>query len=139
MEAPELIAKENIPMIWPIIGPRLGPAMEKLQSLEYSLPDVHNMLREGYAQLWIAGAGEMIAITRIVNYPNVKRLVVDFIEGSDPEDHFDQLEYIEHWAVSLGATQSEASLRPGLEKLARKQGYGRRRVQVFKMLKAGIH
>ena len=73
MTPPELIATENIPMIWPIIAPRLQRTMEKLEFVEFSLNDVLGLLNLGQAQLWVANDGEMIMITRIGNYPEVKQ------------------------------------------------------------------
>jgi hypothetical protein len=81
----------------------------------------------------------MIAITRIGNYPNVKRLIIDFIEGTNAFDYKEHLEFIEAWAVSLGATQAEAEMRPGLAREARKEGWTRHRVKMFKHLKKGLH
>ena len=140
LRSPELIATENIPLVWPLVGPRLQAAIDKLEFVEYDLPYVQTLLMDGQAQLWCGGeTAEMIAITRIVVYPTVKRLVVDFIEGHNHDDYTEHMEYIEHWAVSMGATQAEAELRPGLERIAREQGWKRRRVKMFKNLKQGIH
>ena len=126
-------------MIWPLVGPRLQAAVEKLGYVEYDVGHIQRLLREGQAQLWVADNGKMIAITRIGVYPNVKRLIIDFIEGSSPEEYFDHMEYIEAWAVMHGATQAEAEVRPGLERIARKQGWTRRRVQMYKQLTKGYH
>jgi len=139
MTPPELIAVENIQMIWPIVEPRLQAAMEKLEFVEFDLPQVLGLLHLGQAQLWIGGNAEMIAITRIGNYPNVKRLIVDFIEGQNHKDYLEHMEYIEAWAVSLGATQAEAEVRPGLAKIAKSQGWRKRRVKMYKHLSRGIH
>lgn len=138
-QAPELIARENIPLVWPLIGPRLQDAMEKMEFVEYDLPFVFDLLQQGQAQLWMGKDGEMIAITRIGNYPNVKRLIVDFIEGISHEDYQEHMEYIEHWALSMGATQAEAELRPGMERIARANGWKKRRVKMFKHLEKGLH
>jgi len=139
LNTPELIAKENIPLAWPLVGPRLQKAMEKLEFVEYDLPFVFQLLTNGQAQLWVGGDGEMIAITRIGNYPNVKRLIVDFIEGVNYEQYVEHMEYIEHWAVSRGATQAEAELRPGLARIARQQGWKKRRIKMYKHLNKGLH
>ncbi|MCZ6775854.1 MAG: hypothetical protein O7D34_05305 [Ignavibacteria bacterium] len=136
---PTLIAQENIPLVWPLIEPRLSNAMEKLEFVEIDIPSVFNLLYANQAQLWMGGDGEMIAITRIVIYPNVKRLVVDFIEGRNYEHYKEHMEYIEHWAIGLGATQAEAELRPGLEKVAKQEGWRRQRVKMFKHLEKGLH
>jgi len=138
-QAPELIARENILLVWPLVGPRLQAAMEKLEFVEYDLPFVFDLLQQGQAQLWMGKDGEMIAVTRIGNYPNVKRLIVDFIEGINYEQYTEHMEYIEHWAISMGATQAEAELRPGLAKIARKQGWVKRRVKMYKHLEKGLH
>lgn len=139
MIPPELIATENIPMIWPIIEPRLQRTMEKLEFVEFSLDDVLGLLNLGQAQLWVANDGEMIMITRIGNYPEVKRLIIDFIEGKNHKDYFEHMEYIEAWAISLGATQAEAEMRPGLAKVLRKAGWRRKRIKVYKHLTKGLH
>ncbi len=136
---PTLIAQENIPLVWPLIEPRLSAALEKLEFVEIDIPHVFNLLYANQAQLWMGGDGEMIAITRIVVYPNVKRLVVDFIQGRNYEHYKEHMEYIEHWAISLGATQAEAEVRPGLEKVARQEGWKRQRVKMFKNLEKGLH
>lgn len=139
MIPPELIAMENIPLVWPIVEPRLFAAMEKVEFNEYDCPYVYELLQQGQAQLWIGGNGEMIAITRIGNYPSVKRLIIDFIEGTNAFDYKEHLEYIEHWAIGLGATQAEAEMRPGLAREARKEGWKRHRVKMYKHLEKGLH
>lgn len=140
MHLPELIAVENVPLIWPLVAPRLEHVINKIEFAEFDLADVYTMLQTQQAQLWVGNNGEMIAITRIGTLSNgVKRLIVDFIEGKNHEDYFEQMEYLEHWAVSLGATQAEAELRPGLAKVAKTQGWRQRRVKMFKTLKQGLH
>ena len=139
MNRPELIARENIPLVWHIVGPRLEDAIKKFEFGEYALEDFLELLLAGQAQLWVAGNGEMMAVTRIVVYPEFKRLFVDFIEGQNVEEYEKYMEYIEDWAVELGATQAEAELRPGLERIARRNGWKRRRVHMFKHLKQGLH
>ena len=138
-EIPELIARDNIPLVWPLVEPRLQAVMDKMEFVEIDTPNVFNLLMQEKAQLWIGGNGEMIAITRIINYPNVKRLIVDFIHGTNHENYREHMEYIEHWAVKLGATQAEAEIRPGLEKIARVEGWKHRRIKVFKNLSKGLH
>ena len=139
MTPPELIAKENISLIWPLIEPKLLKAMAKMQFIEYDTPYVFDLLSMGDAQLWVGGEGEMIAITRIGNYPGVKRLIIDFIGGSNYNDYREHMEYIEHWAISLGATEAEAEMRPGLIKTAREEGWSRPRIKMFKKLERGLH
>jgi len=136
---PQLIAAENLPMVWPFVAPRLEAAMEKLEFVEYDLLYVLGLLQAQQAQLWVGGDAEMIAITRIGQYGQIKRLIVDFIEGVNYENYTDHMEYIEHWAASLGATQAEAELRPGLERIARQQGWRKRRVKMYKHLNQGLH
>jgi len=139
MTPPELIAQENIPLIWPIVEPRLFRAMEKMEFVEFDTPYVYNLLQQGQAQLWVGGDGEMIAITRIGIYPSVKRLIIDFIEGHNAFNYKEHMEYIEHWAITQGATQAEAEMRPGLTKVAREEGWIRPRVKMFKHLEKGLH
>lgn len=136
---PQLIAVENLPMVWSFVAPRLEAAMRKLEFVEYDLPYVLGLLQSQQAQLWVGGDGEMIAITRIGTFGPVKRLIVDFIEGVNHDQYTEHMEYIEHWAASLGATQAEAELRPGLVKIARKQGWHKHRVKMFKHLNQGLH
>ena len=135
---PELIAQENISLIWPLVEPRLQDAIDKVEFVEYDLSDVLALLQVGRAQLWIGNDGGMIAITRIGAYPGGKRLIVDFIEGMNHKDYQEHMEYIEHWAISLGATQAEAELRPGMERIARANGWKKRRVKMFKHLEKGL-
>lgn len=125
--------------MWPAIGPRLEEVIDKLDFVEVTLPEIYQNLVQGQAQLWIAGTGEMIAVTRIGAFKNFRRLFVDFIEGSNPDKYTEHMEYIEHWATTLGATQAEADLRPGMERIARQQGWTKRRVKMFKHLKQGLH
>lgn len=136
---PELIARENIHFVWPLIGPRLGHALESIEFAEATLPEILQQLQTGKAQLWIGPGAEMIAVTRIVSIGEFRRLIVDHIEGKNHEQYTEQMEYIEHWAVSHGATQAEAELRPGLERIARKNGWKKRRVKMFKHLNQGLH
>ncbi len=138
---PVLIAKDNIPFVWSMIEPRLQIIIDKQEFVDFDAPHVYNLLLLEQAQLWIAGNGEMIMITRIGNYPNgVKRLIVDFIQGTNYKNYKEHMEYIEHWAIQLGATQAEAEIQPGLEKfLIKEQGWKRRRVKIFKHLNKGLH
>ena len=139
MTPPELIAQENIPLVWPLVEPRLFKAMEKMEFVEFDTPYVFNLLHNGQAQLWVGGDGEMIAITRIGIYPSVKRLIIDFIEGQNAFDYKEHMEYIEHWAIQQGATQAEAEMRPGLQKVAREEGWKRHRIKMYKHLEKGLH
>lgn len=139
MNQPVLIARQNVPIIWPVIGQRLQAAMEKLKFVEFDLPSMFKLLMAEQAQLWSSADGEMIAITRIIQFQETRRLVVDFIEGKNHEDYADQMEYLEAWAISLGATQAEAEIRPGLLAEAKRQGWERQRIKVFKTLKRGLH
>lgn len=135
----ELIATQNIPLIWPVVEQRVVSAIERNGFVEYDSEYVRSVLVQGNAQLWIGGEGEIMAFTRIVSFGETLRLVVDFIEGSNPEKYTEHMECIERWAVQHGATQAEAELRPGLEKLARKQGWGKKRVQMYKHLTQRMH
>lgn len=136
-DVPVLIAMENIPIVWPLVEPRISSLLRKMEFVEVDAPRVFELLMKQEAQLWIQG--EMIAVTRIVNYSNIKRLVVDFIEGRNRQNYREQMQYIEHWAIGLGCTQAETELRPGFERIAKEEGWKRVRVKMFKKLEKGLH
>lgn len=140
LDEPQLVCRENIPFVWPYVQPRLRDALDKFQFAEYTAEDLQQLLMQGAAQLWIAGNVEGIAITRVVTYNHIRRLIIDFIDIEGHPEFEDHLEFLEAWGAQQGATQVEAECRPGLApKALRKFGYKQRRVKVFKHLKQGLH
>ena len=136
---PHLIASENVPIAWTLVVNKLQKAMDKLETTEYDTEYVYGLLVNQQAQLWMESTNKMFAITRLIQYPTIKRLVVDFIVGEDVSKYYKHLEFIEHWAAARGATQAEAEVRPGLQKILRNLAWNRKRITMYKTLHRGLH
>jgi hypothetical protein len=126
-----LVAKENMPKVWPGVKSFVAKAIP-FNAGEYSIDHVVHELAAGRFQLWI-GFDEsqtplelkLIAVTSISTYPERKRLRFEFIAGKDFEKFFENLNEIEQWARQYGATETEAYVRPGVAKLLQKLGFSR--------------
>lgn len=137
-----LIAGENIPRVFPHIVPRLERALAE-GSGEWTVESVAAMLMAGTAQLWIGATKspelKMIGITRILPYPNVKRLSFDLLEGEDLAGFMHHLEYLENWAAQFGVTEVEARVRPGLRKKLEAIGFRKQYEVILRPIKSGRH
>lgn len=134
-----LIAKENIPKIWPAFQDWIVPVIEK-HGNELSPATIYQELCNATNQLWIYG-GERIhgwAITSISTYHTVKRLRFILMGGMDMKSWLRQIEDIEQWALKFGATEAEAWVRPGLRKQLGAFGYAAKYEVVTKQLEKRV-
>lgn len=68
---------------------------------------------------------QLAAITRILVYPNKKRLSIDLIVGKEMEDGVPYLQQVERWAAERGCVEIEAHVRPGVRKVMEKYGFSK--------------
>ena len=115
-----LLARENVPLAWPHVVALLNEALAQGNE-EYGIEDLKGFLLEGEFQLWLGTSEgpklEMVGVTRITNYLRKKRLRIELLAGKHLQDFYDRLPELEQWAAGFGATETEASVRPGLRKL----------------------
>ena len=131
------VPTENISQAWPIVQPQVARALA--QGLgEYDLVDVWTALLRGDAQLWLATGEDKaiigVAVTEVVDYPRRKLCNLWIIAGTGLEQWKEGLQHIESWAVSRGCSGLLATCRPGLVKVAMRQGFRVERQLVFKPL-----
>ena len=138
-EVPMLVARENVHLVWPHISERVGAAIDSVGFYDVDLFYVEQALLRGEAQLWLSHDAKMLAITRIVRYPMVVRLVIDLIEGENLSNYTQLLDTIEAWAVGHGATQTEAHLRKGLTKLSQSLGFRHEKNVVYKTIARSLN
>ena len=110
---------------------------------EYNLDDLYQSLMEGKAQLWILSDDEgnihFVGITRILQYPQVKRLLIDLLVGEKIENALKLIAEVEAWAKTEGTTQTEAYARPGLARvLQKKAAFKEMRVVLVREQHAGL-
>lgn len=132
-----LIASENIPLLWVIVKGRLERALEEFGEGEYGVDDLYASLLGKRAQLWIVNTEKfdikLIGITRILSYPKRKRLLIDLVVGEDIKHVLSVLEQVTEWARHFQATQIEVHARPGLAKLLQREAaFKRNRVVLFR-------
>jgi hypothetical protein len=133
----ELIARENVPVVWMLVKDRLARAIEEFGNGESTSEDLYDNLLVGRSQLWIINDVEMnilaIATTRILRYPRKKRLLVDMLAGEGVREFLHLLSKAEAWMQQFGATETEAHVRPALARILEKHAaFKRSRVVVFR-------
>jgi hypothetical protein len=121
----ELIARENVPVVWMLVKDRLARAIEEFGNGESTSEDLYDNLLVGRSQLWIINDVEMnilaIATTRILRYPRKKRLLVDMLAGEGVREFLHLLSKAEAW------------IRPALARILEKHAaFKRSRVVVFR-------
>lgn len=120
---------ENIDAALQVFGTPIRKALEEHSMGERTIEDYRRMLKIGEAQLWILAppSGRMVlaAITRILVYPNKKRLSFDLLVGKDMEASYPHLAQVEKWAAERGCTEVQAYVRPGIRKVMAKYGFTR--------------
>lgn len=105
---------------------------------ERTIQDYFDLLVASRAQLWVAAEpGKLVAmaITRLVDYPQFRRLSFDLLVGKDLAKLFPLFDHIAAWAVREGAQQVEAWVRPGLRRALEPLGFRRSYEIVVKDLK----
>lgn len=138
-----LVSSENIPHVFANVAERIQEAIAERNFHEYDLDELFRRLIEGEAQLWlVAEKGArlvMVAVSRILRYPCVKRLSIDLIVGEDMEGCIVFLEVGANWAKQFGCTEIEASCRPGIRKVMAKHGFERQYEVIVKPISGSTH
>lgn len=110
---------------------------------EWDMDELKRRLYSGESQLWlVAEKGVklvMVVVTRILRYPCVKRLSVDFIVGDDLEGCAILLEAIGNWSKRFGCSEIEASCRPGITRVMRKHGFQKQYDVIVKSIAGSTH
>jgi hypothetical protein len=138
-----LVSHEGVPYVFPNIRDRIVEAMQEREFSEYDVDELYRRLTVGEAQLWlIAEKGAtlvLVGITRVIRYPNVKRLCVDWIVGSDLEGCALMLDVVANWARQFGCSEIEASCRKGVTKAMRKHGFSHQYDVIVKVIGGSTH
>lgn len=105
-----------------------------------NVPDVkcvHERLKHGAAQLWLAhreDAIKAIAVTRLSTVPEGKICEIWFCVGSEAHRWLAGIADIEKWAKEIGCIRSRFEARPGLEQSMKQLGYTVTHITVQKTL-----
>lgn len=133
-----LIARENTPVVWILVKERIKKTIDNWGEGEFTLEEVQDDLATGRRQLWIVNNKQMdiklVAITKVVVYSQVTRLLIELIEGKGMTEATHTLNEVERVArLQFGATQIEAHIRPDLaERLEKFGGFKRSRVVLIR-------
>lgn len=132
-----LIARENVPVLWVLVKDRVQRAVDEWAFGEFTVEDLFDNLIVGRSQLWIVNDSQMniklVAISRILQYPKKKRLLIDVICGEGIREALHLLSRGEAWMQQFGATEIEAHVRPALAKiLMERAAFKRSRVVLFR-------
>lgn len=113
-------------MLLALISPQLKKALE-YSSGEITFDQLLRRLLSGHAHLWICATNSgtllLTGVTRVVPYPNVKRLAIDLIVGKNLEAAYPFLGMLEKWAWSHGCREIESYCRPGMAKTLQAKGW----------------
>jgi hypothetical protein len=138
-----LVSGKNILIVFPQVQGRIEEAFEERAFREYDIEELRRRLIEGEAQLWLVAENGarvvMIAVTRVLRYPSVKRLAIDLIVGEDMEGCITALEIGATWARQFGCTEIEASCRPGVRKAMEKHGFVKQYEVIVKSISGSTH
>jgi hypothetical protein len=138
----ELIAKENIRRMLPLVGPWLREVIDRSEGIMGRF-ELLERLERGNAQLWIGtpdGAKlQMIMVTSIVTYPGVKRLRIELLKGAGLRDIVFYLDYVENWATQFGVTETEAWVQPGLRKMLTPHRFQKKAEIIVRPILKGQH
>jgi hypothetical protein len=122
-----IVGVESLVPVWNMIVPHLKQLLENHTMGECSLADIYNGLVAKRSQLWVAinSKHQIIAwmITRVVNYPQLKRLVVDYLGGVDMDRWVHYTKFMEDFAAAHGCTEIEAWCRKGFTKKLKQHGF----------------
>lgn len=125
-----LIATENVEMIWPMVLPLVSKALDETTTGF----EIFEKLATGEFQLWVGTSDEMqltmVAVTAVEIQPTTKHFRLHIVAGEQLKEFYSWLDKMEAWSKEHGCTKTVASVRPGLERVLRKIGFERGRVNV---------
>lgn len=138
-----LVSMQGVTHVLPNVEDKLKAVLEERTLGEYDYEELRRRLIEGEAQLWLVGEKGvklvLIAVTRILRYPCVKRLSVDLIVGEDLEGCAVLLDYGAQWARQFGCREIEATCRPGVRKVMEKHGFVKTYEVIVKPIAGSTH
>lgn len=136
----ELIAKENVPLVWILIKDKIKETLEDFGEGERDENDLFVDLASGNAQLWIVTDSNYsinsVAVTRVVRYAKKRRLLFDLLIGEDFDNLQHTLSHVDDFMRKHGLKDMEAHVRPGFAKiLLSRKVFRRNRVVLFREIK----
>lgn len=138
-----LVGVESLGHVLMNVEESLIQMFEERDFQEYDMEELRRRLYAGEAQLWLVGEKGvklvMIAVSRVLRYPCVKRLSMDLILGEDMEGCIVLLEAVGNWAKQYGCTEIEASCRPGVRKIMTKHGFVKLHEVIVKPISGSTH
>jgi len=138
-----LVSMHGIDKVFPNVAEQIYDTLRERNFHEYDMEELYRRLAVGEAQLWlVAEKGArlvMVAVTRIIRYPCVKRFSVDLIVGEDLEGCVVFLEVGANWSKQFGCTEVEASCRPGIRKVMTKHGFQKQYEVIVKPIGGSTH
>lgn len=138
-----LVSTDGIPHVLPRFEKDIRETFEDFAFTEYGYEEVERRLLAGEAQLWIVAENGakvvLVAVTRVLRYPSVKRLAVDLIVGEDLEGCVPLMEIGAKWARQFGCTEIEATCRPGVRKVMERHGFMKYREVIVRSISGSTH
>lgn len=138
-----LVSNWNIPSVFPHVQEKIQEALDKSMFPEWDLDELYRRLLSGEAQLWLVGEDGvklvLVAVTRIIRYPSVKRLFVDLIVGEDLKGCAIFMDVGAKWSRQFGCTEVEAACRPGVRKEMEKHGFVKAREVIIRPITGGLN
>lgn len=138
-----LVSVKGIPDVFPYVKDDLNKTLESFAYGEYGIEELERRLKAGEAQLWIIGEKGvkvvLLVVTRVIQYPKVKRLSIDLMTGEDMDGCSVMLGVAESWAAKYGCTEIEGYCRPGMRRAARKYGFFHKYEVIVKPIGRSIH
>jgi hypothetical protein len=126
-EACMIVGSQMLPAAWHAVRPQLEQLMEEHSYGETSTSDVLLALESKRSQLWLATNSDDViiawAITRVANYPQKRRLIIDYLGGKDMHNWVHYSKFMEDFAASHGCTEIEAWCRKGFTRTLQKHGF----------------
>ena len=121
-----MVPAEYVDTCWNKIEPFIEKAAEYTYG-RYSIDNLHDMVKEGEHQLWVAydnGKFKGTVLTNIMNYPQRKVLCMGFCGGEDLKEWKDpMLSLLKRFAKDMGCDSIEAFGRLGWAKIFKDDGY----------------
>ena len=129
--------------MFPLVERDIRKALDGRSFNEWTVEQLFHRLCSGEQQLWLVGENGarlvMLAVTRIISYPNIKRLAVDLIVGENLEGCSELIDVAGNWAEQFGCTEVEASCRPGVRKVMEKHGFSKAYEVIVKKISRSVH
>lgn len=110
------VPPSEVPNVWKEIFHHLEPAVDRCGGL-YTMRDLFTLVMQGQMHLWTSTHEckiEAVAVTRFIDYPQLRVFAYSFIGGKHSMVHWFQFQdQMEDWAVRHGASMAEGYARKG--------------------------